>query len=164
MTELSIFAPLDGVSPWLWLTLALVLGAVELAATSFFLIWVALAAAGVALALALAPGLSGTGQMSLFAALSVGFTFAGRSWLRARRGQGGERPVLNRRAAALIGRRAKIVRPFDSGLGGVEVDGALWRARLAPEGAAPVSAAPALAEGETVRIHGVDGAVLLVSP
>ena len=158
MMEISIFAPLDGASPWLWLTLALVLGAVELLATSFFLIWVALAALGVAGALALAPDINGTGQAALFAALSVGLTFAGRAWLKTRGGRAGGRPALNRRGAALIGRRAKVVEAFDSGVGVVEIDGALWRARLAPEG---IAAPPP--KGGHAEIRGAEGAVLLVS-
>jgi membrane protein implicated in regulation of membrane protease activity len=159
--EISIFAPLDGASPWVWLTLALVLGAVELVATSFFLIWVALAALGVALGLALAPGLSGSGQAVLFAVLSVGFTFAGRTWLKTRRRAPDDgRPALNRRADALVGRRAKVVEAFGSGLGGVEIDGALWRARIETQGG-DEAAAPT--EGVFVEIHAVEGAVLLVS-
>jgi membrane protein implicated in regulation of membrane protease activity len=159
MSDIAIFAPLDGVSPWLWLTFALVLGAIELVATSFFLVWLAPAALSVALALVLAPDLSGTVQSALFAVLSVAFTFAGRAWLKGRAGQGAGRPVLNRRAAALIGRRATVVEAFDSGVGVVEIDGALWRARLALGG--DVSAP---SEGAHAEICGVEGAVLVVSP
>ena len=157
--EISIFAPLDGATPWLWLTLALALGAVELVATSFFLIWVALAALGVAGALAVMPGLGGTSQAVIFAALSVGFTFAGRTYLKRRKGRKAPGPVLNRRAEALIGRRVKVVQAFDSGLGGVEIDGALWRARLTPG----THGGPAPVEGDSLVIRSVDGAVLQVS-
>lgn len=157
MIEISIFAPLDGASPWLWLTLALVLGAVELVATSFFLIWVALAALGVAAALALAPGLGGTEQAVLFAVLSVAFTFAGRRYLKRRAGQDTDRPALNRRGAALIGRHAKVAEAFDGNFGAVQIDGALWRARLV-EGDGD-----GLALGAQTEVRGVDGAVLLVA-
>lgn len=155
--EISIFVSLDGASPWLWLTLALALGAVELVATSFFLIWVALAAVGVAGALALAPGLGGTEQAVLFAVLSVAFTFAGRRYLAARAGRSAGRPALNRRGAALIGRHAKVAEAFDGDFGAVQIDGALWRARLAK------GDGEGIALGDQLVIHGVDGAVLLVA-
>jgi hypothetical protein len=171
MTGLDVFAPLDGASPWLWLTFALALGAVELVATSFFLIWVALAAAGTALALALVPGLSGEAQTALFAALSVVFTFVGRAALRR---PGVARPGLNRRASALTGRRARVVGDFATGIGAVEIDGLRWRARLdgegegegegQGEGADGQAGPPAPREGDMVAILGADGVVLRVAP
>jgi len=122
---------LNGISPWWWVVLALALGAVEMATMSFFLIWPGLAALAMAGILLLAPNMSGTLQIGLFAVLAVLFTFAGR-YLFARFGDGGGDAAdgLNNRATYLVGRYA-VVLEFDNGSGAVEIDGIRWRAQWA---------------------------------
>ena len=154
---MDIFSFLDGASPWWWVALGLGLGVIELATFSFFLIWPGLAAIAVGAVLWLAPGMSGTTQIILFAVLSVVFTMAGRWWVLSRKPQS-QAPDLNNRAAQMIGRNAVVVDGFlGGGTGNVEVDGVRWRARLAGDGEQP-------SPGSVMTVSSAEGMTLLLAP
>ena len=148
---------LDGISPWWWVALAILLAAAEMVTITTVLVWAAVAALITACLLWLAPGLGGYEQIGIFAALSIVFFFVGRA-LVARFGQpgGDQTSGLNRRAATLVGREA-VVTTFDHGEGQVTVDGVPWPARLEP-------AAPTPLPGDRVRIVAADGIVVRVAP
>lgn len=149
----AMFAFLNGAAPWWWLIAALALGALEMLSFSYILLWPGLAALAVGLWLFLQPDLGGGGQVALFAVLSLAFTVAGRALVMRRPAPAGGRPGLNQRAARLIGRQAVVATQADGTAVEVEIDGELWRARCA----LPLTA------GATVRITGVDGAILEVT-
>jgi membrane protein implicated in regulation of membrane protease activity len=146
---------LDGISPWWWIALAILLGALEMVTVTTLALWSALAALLTAVALWLAPGLGWAGQIAIFGGLSIGLIFLSR-WLFDRQGRGDDPLKLNRRADRLVGRDAVVV-SFEGGEGKVEVDGIPWPARL--EGALPTPA-----PGERVRILAADGIVVWVRP
>jgi inner membrane protein len=145
---------LTGMSPWWWVILAFALGSLEMATMSFFLIWPGLAALAMAGVLVLAPNMSGTMQIALFAILSIVLTFAGR-YLLNKYGDGGAASdqTINNRAAQLIGRSAKVLE-FDNGNGVVEIDGMRWRAQWAEGQTSP--------PGQSVRITQADAMVVYV--
>lgn len=146
---------LEGLSPWWWVALAFVLGAVELATGTYVLIWICLAAFQMAFLNWIVPGLSGEAQIAIFALVAVALTFAGR-WLVRQYGDGGEEhATLNSRGAHLVGRTADVL-DFDSGTGAVQIDGMRWRARW--------PAGQASATGEKVRVMAADGMELSVQP
>ena len=150
-----MFALLDGISPWWWVTLAIGLAALEMLTISTLLIWSAGGALVVAIVLWLWPGLGAAGQIALFAVCSIGFTFVGRS-IVARMGEGpAGAKNLNRRAEQLVGREA-VVDSFAGSEGQVTVDGVPWPARLEPGAGTPVP-------GARVRITAVDGIVVRVT-
>lgn len=154
---MDIFEFLTGISPWWWIAGALALGIVEVLSFSFFLIWPALAALVVGISLWIAPELSGTMQILIFAVLSVIFTVLGRQYV-LNRTPTSETPGLNRRSAQLVGRNAVVIDGFASGgLGNVEVDGVRWRARMSEGASRP-------ATGQTLEIVGSDGMTLVLSP
>jgi membrane protein implicated in regulation of membrane protease activity len=147
---------LDGISPWWWVALAILLGAIEMLTVTTVLVWSAAAAFVTALALWTVPDLSGAVQVALFGGLSIAFTFAGRA-LVDRYGLGRDAAArLNRRAEQLVGREA-VVLGFDFGDGQVSVDGVQWPARL-EEGA------PTPSPGDRVRVTATDGIVVRVRP
>jgi membrane protein implicated in regulation of membrane protease activity len=147
---------LDGISPWWWVALAILLAAAEMVTITTVLVWAAVAALITACLLWLLPGLGGYEQIGIFAALSIVFFFVGRS-LVARYGQpGGGDPALNRRAAALVGREG-VVASFERTEGKVTVDGVPWPARLDAGAATP-------AAGDVVRVTAADGIVVWVRP
>ena len=153
---MDVFGFLAGISPWWWVAAALALAIVEVLTFSFFLIWPGLAALAVAIVLWIVPDLSGAGQLLVFAVLSIALTWAGRLLVVNSKPES-EAPGLNSRSEQLIGRSAKVLEPFDAGgVGAVEVDGVRWRGRL--EGA------EALQVGQTVRVTGADGMLLVLSP
>lgn len=155
--EADLFQFLDGISPWWWVALAFGLAAVEVVTFSFFLIWPALAALGVAIVLWIVPDMSGTAQLLWFALMSVAFTIAGRQLVFLRKPTS-DRPNLNQRSAALIGRNAVVIDGFAAGgVGSVQVDGMPWRARMAEGQGRP-------ATGDILEITDADGMVLILQP
>jgi inner membrane protein len=153
----AAFETLQGISPWWWVALAILLAAVEMVTVTTVLIWSSLAALLTAIALWIAPGLGGAEQIACFAVLSIVFTLGGRALVN-RFGLPGDDAAgrLNRRADQLIGREAVVV-AFEYGEGQVTVDGAPWPARLAEGAATP-------APGARVRVTAADGIVVLVTP
>jgi membrane protein implicated in regulation of membrane protease activity len=151
-----LFGLLEGISPWWWVALAILLAALEMVTVTTVLVWSSLAALLTGLALWVAPGLGGAEQIALFGGLSIVFTFAGRA-LVGRYGQPGEAAgTLNRRAGQIVGRVA-VVDSFEGGEGKVTVDGVPWPARLAEGARTP-------APGERVEIVAADGIVVRVRP
>lgn len=153
---MDILHILQGISPWWWVAFALALGAVEMATMSFFMIWPALAALCVGGFLAIAPQMSGTSQIVVFAGLGILFTFSGR-YLMGRYGDGGDGlPGLNDRATQLVGRHGTVLE-CDGSEGAIEVEGIRWRA-LWPKGQTAKA-------GDRVLITGANGMTLdVVSP
>jgi len=151
---MDILQMLTGMSPWWWVIIAFAFGSIEMATMTFFLIWPGLAALCMAGILALAPNMSGTMQIALFATLSIILTFAGR-FLLNKYGDGGEEgdKTLNNRSAQLVGRSAKVLE-FERGFGVVEVNGMRWRAEW------PADQVSAL--GESVRITKTEPLLLYV--
>jgi membrane protein implicated in regulation of membrane protease activity len=134
---------------WWWLVFAVLLGIGEILIPGVFLIWIAIAAAITGLAAMLTP-ISAFGQFILFAALCLVATWAGRRWYKANPVESAD-PLLNDRAARLIGETVLVVEPIIGGEGRVKVGDGVWTAR-----------GPDSAAGVRVRIASVQGAVLHV--
>jgi membrane protein implicated in regulation of membrane protease activity len=153
---MAAFAGLQGISPWWWVALAILLAAAEMVTVTLVLIWASLAALTTAIALWMAPSLGGAIQVALFATLTIAFTFAGRA-LVARFGQPGEAAgKLNRRADQMIGREGVVI-AFDAIEGKVSLDGVPWPARLEPDSVVPRA-------GDRVRVTSAEGIVVRVRP
>jgi len=151
--DFVIFDFLETVSPWWWVALGILLGAIEMATLTFFLIWPGLAAVLMAPLIALFPAMPGEVQVAMFASLSVGLTFAGRQVMH-RYGDGGPvETTLNNRTARMIGRRG-IILHLKAGEATVEIDGVQWRAILVP--------GPSIAAGDMVEVTAARGSMLEV--
>ncbi|MCD0260016.1 NfeD family protein [Xanthomonas melonis] len=133
-----------------WAVLALLLIAAETLAPGAFLLWMGIAAAAVCLLVLALPGTSVLMQIVAFVLLSFVSVQIYRSWFRGK-GRQSDRPLLNRRAEQLIGRRVLLDQSIHHGRGRAKVDDAFW-----------VVSGPDLAAGLPVRIVGVDGMTLLV--
>ncbi len=141
---------LGGVSPpLLWGILALVLGMAELVVPGVFLVFLAIAAALTAVVELLIP-MNGAFQLLIFSVLSALSVSGGRLWYLAR--PAASDPLLNNRAARLIGRNVVVAEAIVQGEGRVRVDDSSWPAR-GPD--APVGARMTIVE--------VDGSVLIVA-
>jgi membrane protein implicated in regulation of membrane protease activity len=138
---------------WHWWVLALLLIGIEIFAPGFIFIWLAAAAGVVGVLLLVMPGLSWQLQLLAFGVLSVASVFA---WWRFGRKVTGpsDRPQLNRRAEAYVGRIFVVAEPIENGYGVVTVDDSRWR----------VSAESDVPSGARVRVTGVDGTILKVEP
>ena len=96
---------------WHWLTLALVLLAIETMLGTFDLLWVSIAAGATALfsAFAIIGSNSWQGQFLFFAAAAVGLVVLGRTVFADMRKKDAEHPTLNRLMSRTIGQRATVI-------------------------------------------------------
>jgi inner membrane protein len=137
---------------WMWLSLGLILGAIEILAPGFFLMWLGLAAIIVGVLVWLVPGTIIPMQVALFAILSVLAVYAGKKFLKDNPIHSDD-PKLNDRGARLTGEVVTVVEAIADGRGRVKVGDSEWNARGIDASA-----------GTRVRVTGADGAVLLVEP
>jgi membrane protein implicated in regulation of membrane protease activity len=136
---------------WLWLLAAIALGIAELIAPGVFLIWLAAAAAATGL-LTLAFGIDLPFQFAVFALLAIASVYSGRRWYLANPMPSSD-PMLNDRAARLVGRTVVVTQAIENGEGRVKVGDGVWSCRGAD-----------CAKGSRVRITGADGSCLKVEP
>lgn len=137
--------------PWAWLIGGIILLALELAMPGSFLIWLGLAALVVGLA-SFVVDLSWQVAWIGFAVLAIVFLLVGRRLFSAERTTS-DRPHLNERGKALVGRRLTLTEPIVDGEGRVRIADTLWRVR-----------GPDLAAGTRIEISRADSATLIVVP
>ncbi len=138
-------------TPWTWAAVAAGLAALEVVAPGTFMIWLALAAAGTAVATAI-TGIAWPAQMVVFAVLAGVVVVAGRRWMPLRP-QASADPQLNRRAERLLGQRVTVCDAIVAGSGKVMIGDSPW-----------LATGPDVPAGARVRIVGIDGATLAVTP
>jgi membrane protein implicated in regulation of membrane protease activity len=142
---------MSGIEPgWLWLIGGVVLLIAELIAPGFSLIFIG--AAGIATGvLSLLFGLPVAAQLAIFAVLAiVAARIGGRRFYASRYDYSAD-PLLNDRAARLLGKVVVVVQSVDSHDGRVRVGDSEWSARGGPAAA-----------GERVRIVDIEGNCLKV--
>lgn len=139
---------------WWWLAIAAALAVAEIIAPGIFMIWLAAAAALTGLAVWLIPGMGPPVglQLVIFAVLAFGSVYVGRFIMRRNPGTSTD-PLLNNRAARLVGEIGTVMDPIANGSGRVQVADSPWPA-VGPD--APL--------GAKVRIVGVEGTRLRVEP
>jgi membrane protein implicated in regulation of membrane protease activity len=137
---------------WHWWVLGVALCALEVFAPGAVFIWFGVAALVVGLVVLLLPGIPWSAQIVAFAVLSVASLVAWRAWSR-NRPERTDYPSLNRRAEQYVGRVLTLEEPIVNGHGKVRVDDSSWKIR-----------GPDLPAGTRVRVDGVDGTLLVVSP
>lgn len=143
---------LTAVGPWHWILAAIVLIILEAFMPATFFLWLAIAAGIVGLALAALPDLGWMVQLVSFGILSVLSLILGRRYLK-RHPIATDTPTLNRRGHQYIGRIFTLDQPIVNGTGRLRVDDTTWK----------VSGRDCAA-GIHLRVTGVDGIVLLVTP
>lgn len=132
-----------------WGAIALVLFAAETMAPGAFMLWLGFAAAALFVVVLLfdIPVLA---QVTLFVVLSFISIQVYRRWFRGRE-RTSDRPTLNRRADALVGRVIPLDRAIAGGRGRVQIADAFWEVT-----------GPDLPAGTPVRVVGTDGMTLVV--
>lgn len=138
--------------PWVgWMVFAVLLAIGEIVLPGIFLIWIAIAAA-ITGAIAWTSPLELPVEILIFAGLCLVITWIARRWYVAHPVTSSD-PLLNDRAARLVGRQVVVVDAIVGGEGRVRIDDGTWNA-LGPD--APV--------GERLVVVGVSGATLTVGP
>ena len=150
MNAMDAWVTGSGIAPaWWWLIAAALLAGAEIVAPGFFLIWLGGAAliTGVATLLLDLPDAA---QFLVFAVSAMALVLTGRRFFRYTDVASTD-PLLNDRAARLVGQVVTVVAAIDETGGRVKVGDGEWSAR-------GVHAAI----GERVRVSGADGNVLRV--
>lgn len=136
----------------LWLLVAVVLAAAELAVPGVFLVFLGVAAAIVSAATFVLPDLPISAQLGAFAMWSVVAVLIGRRWYEEYPVETSD-PLLNDRARRLVGETVTVANPIVGGHGRVRVGDGEWPA-----------AGPDAALGARMRIISVDNGILIVEP
>lgn len=134
--------------PWHWFVLALSLFALEVFASTGFFIGIATASLLLAVLVFLAPDIGWEWQLSLFGLASVLLTLGYFKFFRSVN-EATDSPLLNNRAAQLVGTRFVLADDFDQ-KGAVMIHDTRWQA----------CSEEAFAAGETVEVVGSDGMTL----
>lgn len=143
-------ADIAGPIHWLWLTLAVILGILEVLLPTTLMLWMAISAALVGLLVFVMPDTAWQYQVLAFAALSLASIAGWRLYL-VKRPIPTDEPRLNRRGEQYVGRTFTLKEGIVNGVGKLRVDDTLWRV----EG-------PELPSGTRVVVTGVEGASLQV--
>ena len=146
MALLEIIAEYGG---WSWIVAGLVLLALELVVPGGMLLWLGIAGIITGLAALLQP-IGWPLQFLIFGGLSLVLIVG---WLRysKSRGNGNDRPFLNRRGDRLVGQESTLDEPIVNGSGRMQLGDSVWRI-----------AGPDLPAGQRVRVVAAEGAVLRV--
>ncbi len=131
----------------MWLLLAALLGIAEIIAPGVFLFWIALGALATGL-VTLFTGAVFAAQLVMFTLFSVLAVYGGRRWYASRDHHSTD-PLLNNRAARMVGQNVVVVEAVSDHSGRVRVGDSDWPAR-----------GPNLAIGDTARIASVENGVV----
>ena len=143
----AFFASIDY---WHWWILAGILLIIEVAAPSFFFLWLSVAAGITGLVLLAVPELGWQYQILVFSCLSVISLTLFKRYQRANPVVT-DQPTLNRRGAQYIGRTFTLTEPIVNQSGVIHVDDSTWRIK-----------GNDLPAGTTVKVVGSDSVVLEV--
>jgi len=146
---MDLFALFVTYGAWSWLIVGFVLLALELLLPGGVFLWLGVAAIVTALVTFVFP-LDWPREVGIFGLLGLASIIF---WLRVvrDRGNGTDKPLLNRRAERLVGQEAMLDEPITDGFGRVPLGDSVWRV-----------AGPDLPAGQRIRIVGHEGAVLKV--
>lgn len=147
---MGIWEQFSGQAHWVWIAAGVLLCAMEILAAGIFLLWIGLAAIATGLLMMVIP-MNPTWSLIVFAVLSIGSVLLG--WkLYGTKGGNSDRPFLNRRADAMIGRTYTLAQAIKSGEGSIRVNDTNWRVR-----------GPDMPAGTKIKVSGIeDSSVLIV--
>ena len=136
---------------WSWMIAAAILFVLELVAPGIFFIWFGVAAVVTGL-IVFRYDITWQWQLIWFCGLSFASAFLAYKFLRKHPLET-DQPLLNDRAAQLIGQNFDLVDPIVNGRGSIHSGDTIWRV----EG-------PELPKGARIKVVGADGVLLKVEP
>ena len=129
---------------WTWWIIAVVLIILEMLAPGTFFLWMGASAGIVGVALLLFPELTWELQLTLFSTLSIVIVLLSRRYLQKNKRNHSK---LSQRGKRYIGRTVTVAEAIINGLGKVQIEDTLWRAR-----------GPDTVIGQQVKIVAIEGA------
>ena len=137
--------------PWSWMIAAAVLFVLELMAPGIFFMWFGIAAVVTGLIM-FRYDITWQWQLIWFCGLSLASALLAYKFLRKHPLES-DQPLLNNRAAQLIGQNFDLIDPIVNGRGSIHSGDTIWRV----EG-------PELPKGARIKVVSADGALLKVEP
>jgi membrane protein implicated in regulation of membrane protease activity len=134
---------------WSWMIAAAILFVLELVAPGIFFIWFGAAAAVTGL-IVFRYDMTWQWQLIWFCGLSFASAFLAYKFLRKHPLET-DQPLLNDRAAQLIGQNFDLVDPIVNGRGSIHSGDTIWRVK-----------GPELPKGARIKVVGADGTLLQV--
>ena len=148
-----MFELMESISYTHWITLGLVLLGLELLGTTGFLLGIASSALVVGLVAWMFEGFGWQAQVTLFAVLSLVYSWVWFQYFR-KRGPSEETSLINNRAAQLIGTVVEASADVTDGQGKIALGDTLWSVRSEME----------IRQGDRIRVTAAEGMELLVEP
>jgi hypothetical protein len=136
---------------WHWLIAGVVLIGAEAMVPGTYLLWPGIAAFLTGMVAYMAPGLGWEIHAGIFAALTVVAAVAGRKLYSRLKEPASQAPLLNKRAAQLVGTIHTLDTPILDGYGRMKLGDTTWKV-----------SGPDLPTGAKVTVVGADGIVLKV--
>lgn len=136
-------------TPWHWLSIAVVMLVIEMMVGTVYMLWISFAAAITAVLLWLI-GFGWQMQVLVFTLVSILSVIAWHQYDKTR-DKTSSRPTLNKRGHQYIGRTFQLSHAIDNGVGKINVDDSSWKVRGDD---APVNT--------KVKVTDIDGTVLIV--
>jgi hypothetical protein len=136
---------------WSWMIAAAALFVLELMAPGIFFMWFGIAAVVTGLIM-FRYDITWQWQLIWFCGLSLASALLAYKFLRKHPLES-DQPLLNNRAAQLIGQNFNLIDPIVNGRGSIHSGDTIWRV----EG-------PELPKGARIKVVGADGALLKVEP
>ena len=133
---------------WTWWIIAVVLIILEVSAPGTFFLWMGVSAGVVGVGLLFVPDLAWELQLTLFSTLSIITILLSRRYLQKNKG---DHSKLSQRGKRYIGRTVTVAEVITNGIGKVQIEDTLWRARGVDT-----------AVGEQVKIVAIEGATFEV--
>jgi membrane protein implicated in regulation of membrane protease activity len=141
---------IEWLGAWTWFIGGVLLLILEVLAPGTFFLWFGVAAIVTGI-VAMIHDFGWQTELILFAVLAIVFVVVGRRYF-SYDGKRSDQPLLNERAARLIGRDFTLAEPIVGGTGKLRIDDSSWRIT-----------GPDLPSGTRVRVTGHDGALLTVA-
>lgn len=138
---------------WHWLIAGILLIGAEALLPGTYLLWPGIAAFLTGMVAYMAPSLGWEIHATIFAALTVLAAVGGRRLYSRLKEPASAAPLLNKRAAQLVGTVHMLDTPILDGYGRMRLGDATWKV-----------SGPDLPTGSRVKVVGADGIVLLVEP
>jgi hypothetical protein len=137
-----------------WWLLALVLIGVEVVAPGYFMLWIGIAAGVMGIVTFALPVLSPLMQAVVFALLAIASCTVYWRFIRPLAEHRDDQPLLNRRAAKLVGQRFVIVESIVNGRGKVKIGDGSWLAE-GPDMPAGSEVEVTACEGTTLKVRAI---------
>lgn len=136
---------------WIWLAIGVVLLIGEVLIPGVFLLWIGLAGLATGFVVAVASDISFEVQGMLFAIFSIVLVVVGRNIMKNTPEESAEAPNLNKKGAAMVGKKYVLASAIVNGEGRVAVGDTVWAAT-----------GQDMPEGTRVIVDEVDGTKLHV--